>query len=435
MLVTLFSLVFLNRLPFAANGAATAAKAAMFATGLCFKYAAAVSVAIAGRRLAPDRLRKMASAWRQDWIMIVIHIGLAKSGSTSIQSFLSVNEEALRRLSVDYPPVGRQKRKDHHNFVSELKGRKNFDPTLGTLSHLKEYWRANTFETMIISSEIFEKLAVTQIEYLGEILGELHHTFRIILIVRDLIAILPSSYAQKVRYGLKTYDFDAFFDERIAETRVNYFETAKGWAEVFGWENLRVRVLDSGHLINGDLIDDFLTTADLNPSDPRLHSLPRPGRFNEANGWKMLEATRALYGDRHGLDSRHPLAISVASAKRKYARKGIERAALEVGDRWGWTKDKGRYLTRPQAQRSLDIYQTALFALNDHLTEKLPLPLDLDARGFVEREFLPDATEIPAEELREFYDEVGARLAEQRDLAKADRRNQRAVSTARGSVA
>ena len=339
--------------------------------------------------------------------MIVIHIGLAKSGSTTIQNFLSANEAALREASIDYPKIGRQKLVDHHNFASELRGAENFSPELGTLSELADHWRATPHDIMIISSEIFELSKPRAIEKLRRTLTIEKQSFRIVLVVRDPIQLLPSSYAQKVRYGRKTHDFDAFFDERMETARVDYFDTAKRWADVFGWENLRIRLLDSNFLVNGDLIDDFLTTAGVNPANPKIRALPRPGIVNESNGWRILEALRALYDGRHGLENNHPLLNWAAKSDRLDKRRKIERAAIEVGERWGWNKEKGVYLTRAQAARCREIYQQNILTLNEHLAEQLPTPPNLDAQVFVERKFLPDVARIRGQTLRAFYDNVG----------------------------
>jgi hypothetical protein len=47
------------------------------------------------------------------------------------------------------------------------------------------------------------------------------------------------------------------------------------------------------------------------------------------------------------------------------------------------------------------------------------MPSDLEARGFVERDFLPEAAKIPANELRGFYDELA-------QILKPDRFRRRA---------
>lgn len=347
--------------------------------------------------------------------MIVLHIGLKKSGSASIQSFLCANEDALRALSVDYPKIGRLGRKDHHNFASELRGRQNYDEKYGKIEDLVNHVRSSDFSTTIVSSEMFEGLRFDEIGALKNSLVKAGRPIIILLVLRDLVDLLQSSYAQKIKHGRNTYDFDSFFELRMREGRVDYFDTAKNWADVFGWENLRVRLLDSRHLVNGDLIEDFLVAAGVDTLNPTIHGLPRVGVVNSANGWKVLEAIRALYGDRHGLDRRHPLAAFIAGSRRKFDQKLMDRAAMEVGDQCGWGTDKGAYLTRAQAQEALDLYLASIAELNTRLSQTVPPPPDLDERNFVERTFMPDVSHIPPEELRGFYDQLGGWFARHED--------------------
>lgn len=158
--------------------------------------------------------------------------------------------------------------------------------------------------------------------------------------------------------------------------------------------------------MNGDLIDDFLTIAGVRPEAHDARLLQRPGPVNAAPGWPVLEAVRALYGERHDLAENHPLANATRHGDRE--RKGLGRRAADVGERFGWNTDRGRYLTRDQAGQCLDVYKSTIQAFNEHLTDKLPLPLDLEARGFVERAFMPESTHIPREGLQAFYDELGS---------------------------
>ena len=218
--------------------------------------------------------------------------------------------------------------------------------------------------------------------------------------------MIPSTYSQNVRNGKNTLDFDAFFERRMRKDRVNFFATAQPWAEAFGWESLAIRVLDPRHLAGGDLIDDFLTVLGLDPESDTARSLERPGIPNPSPGWRVREAVRALYADRHGLVEDHALAAPTRHGIDQ--RKFVGELAREVGERWGWNADRGRYFTRPQAQRCVEVYAGAVEALNARLKQPLPAALDLDARGFIERAFLPDACRIPPAELRSFYDEMAA---------------------------
>ena len=230
-----------------------------------------------GGRGGAGSIRRKSFEERLGQPVIVVHIGLKKSGSASIQSFLSANEDSLRGLGVDYPRLGRSKRKAHHQFANEIQGRRKFDAGAGTLSQLGDYWRGTSGRVMILSSEMFEECETAEAARLRDILGRGQDAFRIVLVLRDLVELMPSSYAQKVKYGLKTYNFDSFFNERIGHRRVNYFETASRWAEAFGWESMQIRLLDPRYLLNGDLIDDFMNLIGLEPSSAITGRLERVG--------------------------------------------------------------------------------------------------------------------------------------------------------------
>ena len=342
--------------------------------------------------------------------MIVIHIGLKKSGSASIQTFLAANEDALRSIEVDYSPVGRTKRKAHHNLASEAIVRKRFNADRGTLADVAVAARDSQARQIILSSEVFEGCEDHAVEYIKSQLIPSGREFRIVVVIRELMELITSSYAQKIRYGYHTYDFDSFFDARLNEKRIDYFETVNRWASAFGWDNIRVRPLDSRHLLNADLIDDFLDSAGVNVSDPRLQEMHRPGLVNAASGWKTLEAIRGLHSGRHGLPPTHPLAILVSKNTARAEGKAIEMVAQDISRQLGWPSDKSLYLTRAQAQQSLEIYAGAVEALNRRLPIALPTPRTLDERGFTERQFLPDISHISPVELDVFFDEIADSL-------------------------
>lgn len=336
--------------------------------------------------------------------LIVIHIGLKKAGSSSIQAFLSGNEQALRKISLEYPRIGRLDRWTHQNLASEIQHRKRFDPAYGTISELADYWRGAPARIMIVSSEMFEEADREEISHLKNTLSRSRENeeFRIILIIRELIDLMPSSYAQKIKFGENTYNFDDFFRKRMQERRVNYFATANRWADVFGWECVCVRLLDRRHLLNGDLLDDFLSVCNVETRARAIPSIQLPPVANVSPGWRVTESIRALFNGSHGLTSDHPL----MEALRQIDRKTIGKQAMLVGERREWNTDRGHYLTRMQADRCHKIYKRAIEKFNQLLPESLPLPLSLDARGFADRDFLPGAEHIPKKELLDFYDDL-----------------------------
>jgi hypothetical protein len=347
-------------------------------------------------------------------IMIVVHVGLKKSGSASIQTFFDENAKRLRKLSLDYPQIGRRTKKAHHNLAYEIQGSKKFDPRKGTLAESAQHWKQSTSRVMILSSEMFEEAEVHETHELKTKLLEARGSseeFRIYIVIRDLVDLLPSSYAQKVKYGLHGYSFDSFFAARMQMRRVHYFDTVQRWAEAFGWENLQVRVLDPTYLLNGDLIDDLLGVCGVT-AEADKRRLKRTGIQNAAPGWRVLEATRALSEGRHGLTETHPLRrrIERKLGDKEFGYK-LGNCAENAGAMRNWNADRGRYLSRFQAQLCYHAYCNSVIQLNRRLSCELPLPLSLDERGFVERQFVPDVSLIPPHELQEFYDSLWELLA------------------------
>jgi hypothetical protein len=334
--------------------------------------------------------------------MIVLHIGLRKAGSASIQMFLSTNARALAAQGVEYPAIGRlgTDRTAHVNLVHDLRRKPKFVPAFGGLAELAQHWRASAASTLILSSEIFESCTEEEAARLRDVLRRGSEPFRIIMVLRPLGELMASSYGQKVKYGAETFSFDEFFERRIGEQRIDFFRTAQAWASAFGWASLRLRYLHRDHLFNGDLIDDFLAQAEIED-----RGLTRAPPENVTPGWKVLEAVRALFANRRQLPPDHGLRGAMDYGREQ--RRVLGNVAMAVGERCGWNADRGRYLTRAQAKRCHAIFTQATSALNRAAGSSLPIP-EADFGG---RPFLPSAARIPADDLRAFYDEVAIELA------------------------
>jgi hypothetical protein len=336
--------------------------------------------------------------------MFLVHIGLKKCASSSIQGFLGSNRRRLKKAGIVYPRFGRSGSMDraHHNLANDLLNRAQFVSDLGTVAEALRQSRKWRWKVTVISSEVFEGAEAQHVAELRKILED--ETVRVFMVVRDLLDQIRSSYAQKVRQGKHHFDFDSFFLGRLGQPRVDYFETARRWADVFGWESLHICALDR----NYDIIAELLSTLDLDPASAEKElKLSRTEVQNASPGWRVLEAVRALYVGSHGLEDSHPL-VKLARQPDKISRVGPN--SLAIGQRRGWNTDRGNYLTAAQAKVCFDTYAAAVERLNLHLRRPLPVPLDLSARGFREREFLPTAAHIPPQELASFYDELWCSL-------------------------
>ena len=335
--------------------------------------------------------------------MIAIHIGLSKAGSSTIQNFFARNRSELLYLSLDYPQVALSNN-NHHNIVHEISGSSKFDPRNGSIGDMVDYRRISKKPNLFLSSEVFEFLETEHIANLkSQLLLTGENEFIIIMIVRDLVELIPSSYAQKIKYGRHDYDFDIFFRRRMQEDRVNHYNIAVRWADVFGWESLKVRALDAKFLTNGDLLDDILCLLGIDPLSEPARRLNRKGIRNVSPGWRVLEAFRALYDKSNGSPKGHKIFKAIEQNARE---RTLGRIALAVGGDMGWNEDKGTYLTRNQARKCLEVYQRNIVLLNGKVPYYLPFAPELDARGFKGRVVLPSVELIPRDELLDFYDRV-----------------------------
>ena len=359
---------------------------------------------------------------------IIIHPGLKKCGSSSIHAFLSKNREALSNAGVSYPGPGRP----GTDLAHEVQHRRKFDASQGTLSRLATYWTNAPEDTMILSSEMLEETELHQAQGIKDALvaSRTAENFVIVLVIRDLTDLIPSVYAQKVKDCRTTKSFDEFFASMLAERRVNYFGTASRWADVFGWNNMRIRVLDPAQLVNRDLLDDFLSIVGIAPEQSGSLQFKRPGISNAAPGWRVVESVRALCNGTHGLGESHPL---VEALSRKGRVRGLGGIASAVGDRHEWNTDRGLYLTRDQAEKCAQIYRQSIIDLNRHLSYEIFAPGTLESRNFREREFLPDSTHIPRDELRGFYEDLWTAISAKR--GKKRRRKLKGKRRSAGGVA
>ncbi len=162
--------------------------------------------------------------------MIVLHVGLKKAGSTSLQIFLRDNEETLQKHSVEYPQIGRVG-PAHHKIASEVMKQ----PGGPVIRKLSAHWATSPHTTMVLSSEMFEEADPDQIAILRKLLlgSNKRDEFRVVIIVRDLIDVVPSSYAQRTKFGVITQNFDVFFEERMQTRRINYFGNGKAVGRCF----------------------------------------------------------------------------------------------------------------------------------------------------------------------------------------------------------
>lgn len=187
---------------------------------------------------------------------LIIHPGFHKSGTTALQESFALNRALLRENGVLYPHIGT---KAHHRIAWALTQRpwgwnnrggertsvKHWDRMVNRIKGAKE-------ETVFLSSEFFSELDGEKIRKIrSDIKGR---EVEILFTLRPLAKLLPSSYQQYLKYGIKVkYDewlhsvLDNPGESKISPTfwrRHSHGKNIAKWADIFGKANVTVLIVN-----------------------------------------------------------------------------------------------------------------------------------------------------------------------------------------------
>jgi hypothetical protein len=215
--------------------------------------------------------------------MLFFHIGRSKSGSTTIQHFLHGQKQRLEEAGFvisEFLDSGAGSHARLKNAIS--RGHAADLPALEDFKRVISNKQTNT----ILSSEFFIETAVVRIPRYRELVGDT--PVKIIVYLRDYPAWLVSLYVQATRKGSNALPFDDYYNLMLP--KVSPFKKISVWADVFGWENMRIRSLDRGALVGKDLLADFRDAIGIPPEMEfgEVHSV------NVGGHWLLSEFRRAL---------------------------------------------------------------------------------------------------------------------------------------------
>ncbi|CAH1208424.1 hypothetical protein PAECIP111891_03217 [Paenibacillus allorhizoplanae] len=204
---------------------------------------------------------------------IYIHIGLSKTGTTSLQNFLTVNHSRLLNHNIFYP-IDTQKKyiqwNQHVGLVPSLTKEK-----LIFFSDDENYVNGEALEeflddigkieqdNILISSEFFLRLYKDDsIKLLQTSLR--NYNTKIILYVRRQDEYYISTRSERAKVGfpnrisVTNCISDTCLNDSVFLEVANYYKLINRWSKAFGKENMIVRVFEKEKLYKNDLFSDFL---------------------------------------------------------------------------------------------------------------------------------------------------------------------------------
>ena len=223
---------------------------------------------------------------------LYIHCGLAKTGTTSIQTFLSGTREELAKLGYDYPSIGLSSVGNaHHNLSMNILKNPAFSPDRGGIEDFFRYLESpDRAPNVVISSENFVNglSRVTQGDkcFIDFVRATMERNDRVYLVFmfRKFSRFFESMYLQKLKTGRPNSKMPDYVVESKQWLRALLRAMSILSAEI-GPENVVVMDLERS---GGDALPVFLANIGIPQS-----KFPVPNvRLNEKMG---LKKTSFLY--------------------------------------------------------------------------------------------------------------------------------------------
>ena len=225
---------------------------------------------------------------------IYLHIGIHKTGTTSLQRALRDNAALLAQNGVLYPASGRPDDDwagldlslAHHLLPwALLRPATTSDQWLELrreLSHASE-------QVAILSSEEFDK--VDSNDQFSRIRAELRgHDVKLIVYLRRQDEVLHAMYCSDVLHQREFRPFEVYRDS--FRTELDYRVLLSRWEEWLGKAGLIVRIYEPKRLVGGDIVRDFFDKLGLGGLSLQVSTDRLSNRSFPRNIIKLIVALR-----------------------------------------------------------------------------------------------------------------------------------------------
>ena len=223
---------------------------------------------------------------------LVLHIGMHKTGTTSLQKALNNSQHLLNQYKIYYANLNKfdMSNSFYVAFLEDptkhisFKNRQIHDLTTAQQmqERLKELWKKE-FENFsegcyIISDEELSYLSAESVARMSDFLKDHFNDITVIMYAREPSSFIPSIINEYIKYGLSDIS-------KISFSRLPYYKTRlEKYVQVFGEENIIVRPFKKDLFKNNDLFQDFFVSLNLNFDASKIEKIVT----NESLGYYAL---------------------------------------------------------------------------------------------------------------------------------------------------
>lgn len=232
-----------------------------------------------------------------------IHIGTEKTGTTSLQEFFAGNRAGFDAHKFYYPDTPGDTNHQKLAIYCAPENTRDLRPFFGLgtddrLANFQNRFPVNLkneidnhrsksilFSNEHLSSRIQSKQQIFKLQELMKYLG-LDPT--IIIYLRRQDQMMLSSYSTAVKSG-STRPFEIDLNPK----RYNYYDILNDWAFVFGKDKIKVKIYNRKHWKNGNLMEDFLESLNINSFEAFGQSDKKPNKSLDRHLIKYLSVFNA----------------------------------------------------------------------------------------------------------------------------------------------
>lgn len=234
---------------------------------------------------------------------VILHIGTHKTGTTTLQHFLTANKEGLAERGFCYSPELMPQNKTQHSEIALLFKRGMVKDAADLLKELLE--PRGEIHTAILSGEEFNDMKLEQLSMLKGLLAS--HDVTVVLYVRNLYDYYYSVLSEHSKGKVYLTSPEAL----MMRMELRPDDIILKWESLFGHDNVMIRSYDlvrQGHGLLRDFIENVLRIRDF----PVLNKRRDDNRsidhitatfFNRLNSASSLDF-RQLWGTYYQLTSK-----------------------------------------------------------------------------------------------------------------------------------
>lgn len=218
---------------------------------------------------------------------VYIHIGVGKTGTSSIQKSLFDHKSDLINNSILYPLTGITGYAHHHLALVGAERLNSF--SLNTFACLRAEILASNASSIVISSENFSYCSPSYIE---DVLGQLDgFNVKIIFMARHCVPFFYSSYLEWFKTKRIIESPEDFFSNNV--NSFDMLQRIKPWSNFISNDNIIVNVYDKK--IRPDIVKFFYSI--LNTSIPSISRLDLNLSFNPCFIDHLLNLNKSSLSD------------------------------------------------------------------------------------------------------------------------------------------